>query len=323
MLQRLCIHLALIFCVYLSIATLWKIPIRERGDLPLEDLHLPRRTTAQACGFPGNSDTYGLGIRLGVYLQWVSALISKQFLVASNAEVLRELIDVNTIFSLAIFIATVLWSSEYVAPVDSTVHGVEILIMLHIYFGNTYIISYEHLLRSNNGRGLTFFGITATIFITAGMSCYAIYYWFYALDILPGTGCGNFAFLFAKVGIYGPARTFFKIASVINMLIWGSGFLLLAGWAIPYLLLGLIRMLYYSTKHAIQILMKWLSGSEAEVSAPWRDTNKGHARYVVGVYMGMLGAPKGERELQAGWRKYEIDQENFFTAKMKKENPIV
>ena len=322
MLQQIFLRLAIIFCLYLSITSLWKFPVQP-GHAHL-NVHVVRDSTTPACGFPGNSDTYGLGIRLGVYLQWISAIVTKEFLVASKAEILRELVDVNTIFSLAIFIATVSWSSRYAAPVDSTVHGVEILIMLHIYFGNTYIISYEQLLRGKHGRGLTFFGITSTIFITAGMSCYAIYFWFYALDILPGTGCGNYAFLFAKVRIDGRARVFFKIASILNMILWGSGFLLLAGWAIPYLLLGLIKMLYYSLKHGIRILMKWLSRSDVEIPAPWRDTNKGHARYIVGLYMGMLGAPKGERELQAAWPKDEkLKDQGLFTVKLREENPIV
>jgi hypothetical protein len=40
----------------------WSLPIRS----PVAD---QRREAEKKCGFPGNSDLYGLGVRLGIYLQ--------------------------------------------------------------------------------------------------------------------------------------------------------------------------------------------------------------------------------------------------------------
>ena len=138
--HRVFIHLALVFCIYLLVVTAWNLPTAKLAAAAAGASNSLRRRQlplSPNCGFPGNSDAYGLGIRLGIYLQWTSALISKHYLVASNAQILRELLDVNTIFCLAIFIATALLSTQS----DSHgARGAEILIMLHIYFGNTYII---------------------------------------------------------------------------------------------------------------------------------------------------------------------------------------
>ena len=157
------------------------------------------------------------------------------------------------------------------------------------------------------------------------MSCYAVYYWFHALDILPVTSCGAFGFLFTKVALDGPARTFFKIVAVINMIVWGAGFLLLAGYAIPLLLLVLVQMLYHSTKHGILVLLKTVLRSDVEVSAPWRNTNKGHTRYYIGMYMGIFAAPKREMKLQRAWPKNDRigGWKKVFMLNESQENPIV
>jgi len=112
-----------------------------RVGAPEPTSRLPRRqsTVDVACGFEGSSDIYGLGIRLGVCFQWVSAIISKKFLASSNLEIMHDLVTVNTIFSLAIFIATALLTIGGFG----TAHGVEILILLHIYFGSVYIVMYD------------------------------------------------------------------------------------------------------------------------------------------------------------------------------------
>ncbi|KAL9125609.1 MAG: hypothetical protein Q9217_005206 [Psora testacea] len=282
-------------------------------------IHHRRIIHPQPCGFTGNSDIYGLGIRLGVYLQWVAALISKQYLVSSRAGIMRELLDVNTIFSLAIFIATVVLSTDH----GGSAHGVEILIMLHIYFGSTYIISYEQLLRGRHGQGLTFFGVLATICITTGMSAYAIYYWFHGLDLLPRTECGSFAFLFAKVRLEGPVKTFFKFAAVINMIVWGSGFLLLWCYAIPVLISGLFKVGFYNAKYGLHMLFKHVFGTKGDVEAPWRQTSRGHLRHVVGLYMGYLGAPRSEREVKPGWPANLGEDKVWLESRSKQDNPIV
>jgi hypothetical protein len=53
------------------------------------------------CGYIGNQDVYGLGIRIGLYSQWTSTLISNWF----HTFNLSRARDVNTFFQLAMGIA--------------------------------------------------------------------------------------------------------------------------------------------------------------------------------------------------------------------------
>lgn len=58
---------------------------------------------AKSCaGIEGNFDFYGLGIRIGIYLQWFSSWISNTF----NPTAAAANHDANTIFLLAVLIAT-------------------------------------------------------------------------------------------------------------------------------------------------------------------------------------------------------------------------
>ncbi|KAL9637308.1 MAG: hypothetical protein Q9164_002270 [Protoblastenia rupestris] len=311
MLKYLLVYTAIVFCASITFAVLQ----RQDRKINSNQIHNRHSSAPQTCGFTGNSDIYGLGIRLGIYLQWIAALISKRYLVSSRSEILRELLDVNTIFSLAIFIATVILPTE--------AQGVEVLIMLHFYFGNTYIISYEQLLRGRHAQGLTFFGTLATISITTGMSAYAIYYWFHGLDLLSGTGCGSFAFLFAKVRLEGRARTFFKLAAVVNMIVWGTGFLLLSCYAVPWLLAGLFGITVHNTKYGLKKLFSMILNKDVEIEAPWRRTSRGHSRYILGLYMGKLGAPKPERERQPGWPADADEGKGRLMSGSQHDNPVV
>lgn len=73
----------------------------------------------------GNSDFYGKGIRVGIYLQWLSSWIS----VLVQPGTAQAILEVNAIFVFAIVIATI------TAYTTTGVHPIEIYIMLHFSFG--------------------------------------------------------------------------------------------------------------------------------------------------------------------------------------------
>lgn len=56
------------------------------------------------CGFEGNSDTYDLGVRLGIYLSWLSILIAAAWF----PKIIGELTDGLLVFLVAFLAATVL-----------------------------------------------------------------------------------------------------------------------------------------------------------------------------------------------------------------------
>lgn len=77
------------------------------------------------CNLLGNSDLYGLGIRLGIYMQWTSSLLANNLL---EGEIL-SLLDTNTTFLLAVF------SAIAKLTVQKGLQLAEILILLRICFG--------------------------------------------------------------------------------------------------------------------------------------------------------------------------------------------
>ncbi|KAJ5521029.1 hypothetical protein N7463_001482 [Penicillium fimorum] len=75
--------------------------------------------------FEGNSDLYGLGIRLGVYLQWISAWIS----LLLDPYSAQSIYDTNSVFVFAIMVATIVAAQLGTA-------AVEIHIMLQFMLGS-------------------------------------------------------------------------------------------------------------------------------------------------------------------------------------------
>ncbi|KAK4140163.1 uncharacterized protein C8A04DRAFT_40107 [Dichotomopilus funicola] len=72
----------------------------------------------------GNSDFYGLGIRLGIYLQWASAWVS----LLLNPESAQGVLDANSVSLFAVVIATIVAARQN-AP------AIELYIMLQILVG--------------------------------------------------------------------------------------------------------------------------------------------------------------------------------------------
>lgn len=86
----------------------------------------PVLSLAPSCTpFEGNSDFYGQGIRIGVYLQWLSAWVSMLL----QPDTAQSILEVNSIFVFAIIIATITsFNSDGIRPIER-------YIMLQFSFG--------------------------------------------------------------------------------------------------------------------------------------------------------------------------------------------
>ena len=71
-----------------------------------------------------NSDLYGMGIRLGIYLQLISSLLANCLL----PEQMLDAWGTNSIFVLAVFVAVIK------TTIDHTVQYVEVFVMLQLMF---------------------------------------------------------------------------------------------------------------------------------------------------------------------------------------------
>ena len=177
------------------------------------------------CGFPGNSDTYGIGIRIGYYTQAVAVWFANFFLFR-EAKVLRA---VNKLFLLTLLIVGCL----YFINARET-HVIEAFLMLQVgvilgLVGNTehsrYSSRYVNTPKERRALGM---------FIVMAGSLFNICFWWWGVEVMLPTPCtepnltptrgslrpkaprhGTYIFYIFKTNIYGWAGTLMRIKSLI------------------------------------------------------------------------------------------------------------
>jgi len=87
-------------------------------------------------GFIGNSDFYGLGIRIGIYLQWASSVISHLLFPETG----RALAGAQTSLSIALSVAVLLLIFQR----DCTFTA-EMMVIFHLMIAGFYISNFGHL----------------------------------------------------------------------------------------------------------------------------------------------------------------------------------
>ena len=189
--------------------------------------------TTPRCGFEGNTDTYGLGVRLGIYMSWLSVILGSAWLPRIRA----DLIDALVVFTLAFFAATILVTADR----DST-YSVEIIIMAYIFFGGI-ITSAAALVAPPPYNALSYnrFSLwrgTVIILCAIAMAVYSFWFYWFARPF-NATPCGTWVFPF---GILHHTSTrmgpmlLYAIVSATTGVGWPIAALLVAFLAIPDLL---------------------------------------------------------------------------------------
>ncbi|CEL03560.1 hypothetical protein ASPCAL04713 [Aspergillus calidoustus] len=144
---------------------------------------------SEQCGFPGNSDLYGLGIRLGIYLQWLSAQTAAFFYLA----------DTNTLFFNYIIFTVAIIIAVIVLTFQGETHAVEMIVMIYMFFGGLFCVQQrKSQFLQNRTMGWRVLTRIATVL---AMLIYSS--WFWAAGVSSGrfaaTPCGNTIFLFARI----------------------------------------------------------------------------------------------------------------------------
>jgi len=165
----------------------------------------------QSCQFPGNSDFYGLGIRLGVYSQWISSLLANVF----EAGSIDDNLDTNSIFLFALFVAL------GVATQQSIVKDSEIVILLQLCFGFIFSILTIWGHRINNHKRFPFLGSLFRLSLSTAVCAYSLWFWFLGISNLDSEQCTTFMFLFGKVNATGDSRVFLKLQSIVVFVPYG------------------------------------------------------------------------------------------------------
>jgi hypothetical protein len=158
------------------------------------------------CTFAGNADFYGIGIRIGFYLQWFSGLAASHF-APSEAQGLR--FAMNS-FTAATFLALLIVT---VNPSLANLQVVEVYIVLLLTFGAyvSWIPLYLWRLltcgsialdptRFPRVRPSPVYGVLSFL-LHAAVSGYEIWFWSVPIPKLRGQACEFYGFLFARISL--------------------------------------------------------------------------------------------------------------------------
>ncbi|OTA08613.1 hypothetical protein A9Z42_0003170 [Trichoderma parareesei] len=167
-------------------------------------------STTLTCPVTGTPDLYGLGIRLGIYIQMVSVQISGLASIVMQSE--DSLSQGVIIFVLATGIVLV-----RLLRAAADIQAVEVFPIL------TLLLAQLGVCRVAGRNGQT----TAHIYVfeVAGLIALFAWFWWHGMDTLPRKCHDDKAFFFAKVSIWHWFRTLNKVGSVFAII--GGVFLVL------------------------------------------------------------------------------------------------
>ena len=211
------------------------------------------------CPHDGNPDFYGLGIRVGIYLQLTTAILAKYF----HPEAIPENLTANTIFLLALFAAIA------TATLGSGLRPEEIVILLQLCFG--FLLSVLSILGGRPGpdypKGHATLSAPPSIAsylrlaLTMAICAYAVWFWFPGKNEMEIAGCASYMFFLAKVSLFGGVRLFYQVQSAIIIIPLGVLFI----WYSILLCWCYVSTLIASSTSALQI-----ARSDSQTASGWQ-----------------------------------------------------
>lgn len=173
-----------------------------------------------SCGFDADTDSYGMGVRLGAYIQYLTSIFVYN-LSPSEAASMR---GVTTCFQIAMLgglIAITITRGESLFAVEAWV------ILLICLSGAFSSLAWPwHKRRRTSTASPQFINVApsnigAVIRITlgAGMCAYGVWYSFVGLDGMLHPSCTSSAFFFARINLYGWFRVLLKVSFVAGLIL--------------------------------------------------------------------------------------------------------
>lgn len=130
-------------------------------------------------------------------------------------------LDANSIFLLALFIAVAKGSF------DNSITSIDALILLILAYGYFFsvlsLFGYRtRFLVEGKGVHISVMGTYLRLALTAGISGFAVWFWFDGIGDLEQAPCDELIFFFASFDVLGPIRSFYKVAAVCCIIYYGS-----------------------------------------------------------------------------------------------------
>ncbi|KAF8426532.1 hypothetical protein EV426DRAFT_436543 [Tirmania nivea] len=158
----------------------------------------------------GNQDMYGLGIRVGLYLQLcVTSLVDTM----GNKELSASLIPANFwfLFALIIALGTML--------TDPAIYAAEIYVIISLGNGIMQMIVGKSVKETSTFEFSDGFIVSLSRILLSGLwRALSSVYWFSAMDKAAKGSCESYGWFFFKVDLYGKFRTFNNVTNVMVMI---------------------------------------------------------------------------------------------------------
>ena len=161
----------------------------------------------EACGFQGNPDLYGLGIRLGIYFQWVSAYVSYMW----NPKDRKVLAEAYLAFLFALLIAMFITTGR-----SQPTYVAEIFVLTLVIFGGNLVVLNMGLRKEPESEteveqrqsNMSLLELSSMALILNAAAIYTSWFWLGGIDVgFLDTPCGTFGFLFTKVSLRNQSIT--------------------------------------------------------------------------------------------------------------------
>lgn len=180
------------------------------------ELSLGIRTNDTLCsrGFAANEDLYGMGIRFGIYFQWLTALLVNNLLPNGR----KELQKVYLIFDVALCVAA------YVSSFSGLcVFGIEIEVLYWLYWGGVVCVFASSPSRTRlQTKTSKWIGLNWSTAIQYATNIIMVYHgiWFvwHAYDqVFARMPCGTYQFFF--VPVLDPSKAFCSLRDLLMQLL--------------------------------------------------------------------------------------------------------
>lgn len=168
------------------------------------------------CGFNGDNDSYGLGVRLGAYLQWLTSIFAYN-LSPIEAASMRA---VNSCYQIAMMVALIVTTRTR----GISMHTVEAYIILLLCLGGlcasvTWPWSSKKQAHHPFGSiGPSNLGALIRLLALVATCSYGIWFAFIGMDNMIHDACSSIVFCFARVSLHGKFRIFLKVVFVVGLI---------------------------------------------------------------------------------------------------------
>jgi hypothetical protein len=171
-----------------------------------------------ACTFEGNSDMYGLGIRLGYYLQWYGVILAR-WIAPSEVKGISFSID---IFVAATFLSLIILTANNVESLQPVETYIVLLLMFGSYLALVPIYLWRLLTACDPYWDPTRYPIVNTgalranlsLLLLIGVLVFQYWFWFDRVPDLDNYRCDQYGFLLSQVRLNS------KVSVVLNALMY-------------------------------------------------------------------------------------------------------